>query len=186
MCAKIRKEMTMDKWLWPLLGIGLFGVMAIVLLPALEKPHDDSGLYCASQLNGIGKACYMYMGDYEGKMPPNLEILVETEDMRKRDFVCPLHVDESESSYIYRGADLTEMDDSVGSKLVVAYEQEENHTDRDDVGYRNVLFMDSHVKHFSEAEFQKIIAKDNKIRRETGLQEKPVEGQKEKSVNAYN
>ncbi|MCF7957685.1 MAG: hypothetical protein K9M57_04475 [Phycisphaerae bacterium] len=143
------------------------------------------GIYCASHLNGIGKACHMYMIDYEGKMPPNLEILIETEDLNKKDLVCPVHEGQSKSSYVYRGADLTEMDDSVGSKLVVAYEQEGNHTGRDDVGYRNVLFMDTLVKHFSEVEFQKIIAKDNKIRREMGLKEKPVEGQK-KSVNADN
>ncbi len=165
----------MNKWLWALIVIVLTGMIVMVYVPALKKPHSHNGIYCASQLSSIGKACYMYMYDFEGKMSPNFEILVELEDLNIKDLVCPSQKDQSKSSYVYRGVDLTEMDDSVSSNLVVAYEQNENHSDRDNVGYRNVLFLDSHVKHFSQAEIQKIIAKDNQIRRKLGLAVKAVE-----------
>ncbi len=146
-------------------GGAMLGLSFVFATPG--KPIFPNS-WCAAQLNGIGKACYMYMSDFDGKMPPNLEILIETEDLVPRMFLCPGSNDkEGENSYIYRGADL---DKNSSSELVIAYDKKKNHHGK----ARSVLFSDSHVKIYTEEKFQEIIARDNEIRREMGLPEKDI------------
>ncbi len=150
------------------LGGGAMG--AAILMPALSKSKMIAKqIQCASQLNGIGKACYMYMGDFKGKMPPNLEVLVELMDIHPKMFVCPGSGDKvGQNSYVYRGVDLN---DSSRANMVVAYDKKGNHSD----GTRNVLFMDSHVKKYAAEQFVEVMNKDNELRRKAGLKEKPFE-----------
>ncbi len=154
---------------WVLLFV--FGGVALGLSYDFAEPvHRPTAkrIQCAAQLNGIGKACYMYIGDFEGKMPPNLEILMENHDLVPRVFFCPSSSDkEGNNSYVYRGGDL---DENCSGELVTAYDKKKNHHGE----IRNILFMDSHVKKYTEEMFQDIIARDNEIRREMGLPEKDV------------
>lgn len=159
-----------DVSFWHLLGLAVFGlVICVLVLPTGPSKEMAYRVQCASQLNTIGKACYIYMEDFEGKMPPDLEILVETEDLVHKIFVCPWSGDEvGENSYVYRGVDL---DDSSSATMVVAYDKKGNHPD----GTRNVLFMDSHVKKYSAEGFRTRMERDNEIRRAVGLAEKAWE-----------
>ncbi len=148
----------------------LLALAVVVLMPA--RPHGVSAheIQCASQLNAIGKACYMYMNDHDGMMPPNLEILIETAELNPKIFICPCSGNKKEqNSFIYRGADLKK--DS-SSAFVVAYDKK---TNRHKNGVRNILFADGHVKKYSEEVFAENIAWDNELRREAGLVEKPAE-----------
>jgi len=143
----------------------LLGLSFVFATPGKPIPR---AVQCSVNLNVICKACYMYMGDFDGKMPPNLEILMETHDLIPCLFVCPASGDEEgDNSYIYRGADLN---DNCLSEMVIAYDKKENHRGI----VRNVLFVDSHVKKYTEEEFQGVMKRDNEIRREMGLPEKEV------------
>ncbi len=159
--------------LWILALSGLFlAIVIAILMPAFGgHPEMRNQIQCGSQLNEIGKACYMYMRDNDGKMPPNFKVLFETEKLDRKLLVCPSSGDDAgECSYTYRGADLNE---ESSSALVVAYDKKDNHSG--DPGVRNVLFADSHVRKYMEKGFQELMVKDNEIRQKVGLMEKPVE-----------
>ncbi len=148
---------------------GALGVS--ILMPALGRARELANqVKCATQLNGIGKAIALYQNDYQGKNPPTLQALIETEDLVPMMFVCPTSGDdEGDCSYIYRGADL---DASASSIMILAHDKYDNH----DGENRNVLFADMHVKKVTEEEFQQLIEADNQKRKEMGLAEIPADG----------
>lgn len=128
-----------------------------------EWRHGNGGR-CASHLQQIGQAIYLYADENQGAMPPNLAVLSDTVDLPAEVFVCP-SADETTSaatrpdalvadlapggghlSYIYvaglgRYATLTASD-------VVAFESPGRHPKSFDGA--NLLFGDGHVE-FVEA-----------------------------------
>ena len=144
--------------------------VVLILMPALGKAREMAEeIMCASQLNGIGKAFMMYQNDFDGQNPPDLQALVETVDVDASVLVCPCTDDkEGEISYIYRGADL---DSSAPGDMILAYDKHENHPN----GSINILFAGIHVQRCSKEKLQAAVARDNELRRELGLPEKPIE-----------
>jgi len=136
----------------------------------LSGPHElDNETMCYSQLSGIGKSIMMYQHDFGEQNPPDLQILVEKADVDPRAFVCRCTDDKAgEISYIYRGADL---DSSAPGDMILAYDKLKNHPDVS----INVLFASTCVERCSKEDFQAAIARDNELRRELGLPEKPIE-----------
>ncbi len=165
MILKTNKERVRKWWILTLVFGGVLVGLSLALAISSAKKVSRS-VQCSSCLHVIGKTCHMYLNHNKGKMPLNLEILMETHDLVPMHFICPSSCDkEGESSYVYRGADLDEWS---SSQMVIAYDKKNNHRGI----VRNVLFMDSHVKKYTEEMFQDIIARDNEIRREMGLPEK--------------
>lgn len=122
---------------------------------------------CSSQLSDIGKAIALYSNDYQDQYPPTLEVLVQTQFTLPKNLICPARKDLGEDcSYVYRGSDLTA---TCPAALVIAYDKYQNHKDQ-----RNVLFAGYNVERMTEAEFQKAIETDNRLRRQSGLPEKPL------------
>jgi len=138
--------------------------------PQLGGPPEKGRLVeCRSQLNAIGRMIVMYRNEFENKMPPDLETLCEAEGMDQRALLCPSSDDEpGMCSYIYRGSDLSA--DSP-DEMIVVYDKIENHNSE----YRNVLFFNGSVRELEEKVFQIHIGRDNEMRRELGLDEKPSE-----------
>jgi prepilin-type processing-associated H-X9-DG protein len=123
-------------------------------------------LQCGTNLSAVGKAMMLYRDKYPDSWPADLSVLVREADLDPKCLLCPSTDDKLGScSYIYRGADLS---GRTNPELVLAYDKSKNH----EWYVRNILFADGHVTKYSE-EFEKIIAKDNQIRRASALPEKP-------------
>ena len=125
-------------------------------------------LECAGRLEAVGQAVINYQKRFRGMNPALLEDLTVTADLAPEELLCPATGDQPGTcSYIYRGADLNA---SAAAEMILAYDRRENHGD-----LRNVLFADAAVKKLTEPEFQQAIAKDNELRRQKDLPEKPVD-----------
>jgi prepilin-type processing-associated H-X9-DG protein len=150
--------------------VGGTAVMVSIMLPAMSRARElAKRVQCTNQLRGIGNAIAMYNNDFEDKNPKTFQELIEFEDLAPKWLICPSSDDEiGQCSYIYRGADLTGL---VDSQMVVAYDKYDNH----DGEARNVLFAGGHVERYDEEGFQKLIRKDNELRRKMGLPEKPAD-----------
>jgi prepilin-type processing-associated H-X9-DG protein len=124
---------------------------------------------CGTTLSGMGKAMLIYANDYNDEWPPSLETLVEKAEYPRSGLVCPAMKHRPDyKSYVYRGVDTGGT--SVEPNIIMVHDRAGNHP-----GGRNVLFVDSHVEWVTEEEFQKLIERDNELRRGRGLSEKPAE-----------
>jgi len=152
-----------------LTGVGVTAIGASVLMPALADARERARqIQCASQLNIIGKAINKYQNEHQSKNPATLEVLIKKADLDPEMLICPSNgADKCRNSYIYRGADLNT---SVPESMILVYDKLYNH----DRGLRNVLFADMHVTKMNEHKFQEAIQKDNELRRQKGLTEKPL------------
>ena len=158
-------------------GVILLVILFIVWLlmfmfgfPQLGKPPKGRlVIECKTQLVSIGRYLFMYRKEFANQMPSDLEILCETEGMDPRGLLCPASDDKpGMCSYIYRGSDLS---GDFPGEMIVAYDKIENHNSE----YRNVLFFNGAVRQLDEKVFQVHIGRDNEMRRELGLEEKPSE-----------
>jgi len=110
-----------------------------IAMPALARTRQIAfRLYAGTNLSGIGKACLIYANDYDDKLPPNLEELIEKAELspkslesksKPKDFDGP--------SFIYIAGQTTSDDPA----NVVAYENPAFLSEG-----TNVLFMDGHVE----------------------------------------
>ena len=117
-------------------------------------------LACGTNMSGLGKALLIYANDYDDELPPDLETLTRTAEVRPKSMICP--ATGLRESYVYRGAGLTT---SAAPWMITVYETAGNHG-KDG---RNVLYLDSHVEWVAEERFQEEIKKDNEYRRKKGL-----------------
>ncbi len=113
------------------LGIG-------IAMPAIARVRQIANrLYAGTNLSGIGKACLIYANDYDDKLPPNLEELIEKCDLspkslesksKPKDFDGP--------SFIYIPGQTTSMDPG----NIIAYENPVFLSEG-----TNVLYLDGHT-----------------------------------------
>ena len=110
------------------------------------------------------------MNDYQKKLPPNLEILISTEDLPPKILICPSAKDTPDQpAYIYRAADLAgKKFKEYYPQLILVHDRNGNHEDS-----RNVVFADGHVENLHDQHFLEAIEKDNALRRKLKLPEKP-------------
>jgi hypothetical protein len=65
-------------------------LMTSILLPSLNRARETANrVKCGSNERQIGQAMLMYANENKQKYPPDLGILVKTEDMVPGVFVCP-------------------------------------------------------------------------------------------------
>ena len=128
-------------------------IIADLVIPPLQMSRE-----VAKQ---VGLAVLIYSQDHDNKLPPNLQTLVDAGLIPADMISC------QGQPYIYRGADLTI---SVPPTMIVASDRANAHR-----GGRNVLFLDGHVEWTNEENFAEFVKKDNEIRRERGLPEKPAD-----------
>ncbi|MFC1782237.1 hypothetical protein ACFL02_01460 [Planctomycetota bacterium] len=126
---------------------------------------------CSANLASLGRAIAIYQMDNK-QMPPDLEILISKNLINPEYLVCPVTDDEiGDISYIYRGYDLPV---DAPEDMLVAYDKKDNHIHKNVELYRNVLFANWSVRRIEEKEFAALIDRDNELRRELGLVEKPA------------
>lgn len=140
----------------------------LVAPAAIRLKATASRIRCGTNLSGLGKAMLIYANDYNDKLPPNLEILIKTVEMTPRGLRCEGKHDNPSAGvpYTYRGVDLVEV--SASPEMILVY------CKQDHEGGRNVLFLDTHVEWLTDDQFRKVIERDNRLRRERGLPEKPA------------
>ncbi len=150
----------------------LFGIV-ISLTHATHHMNLDR---CAFQLHRIGEGVLFYQQQNKGTNPPNLKVLLGDEyETSPRSLACPISGDDYEKgdvSYVYRGDDLNK---DASAEMVLTHDRLRNHERYDWV---NALHADGEVKPYSREEFRKMIERDNELRRELGLIEKNIEGNK--------
>ena len=125
---------------------------------------------CGSNMRQIGQGILLYANENKGKYPPDLGILVKTEDLTPEVFICPtgnngfprganLAIDDQvkwvneHSDYIYVGAG---MNATAGAETIVLYEKPDAHQRQG----MNILYGDGHV------EFQMMAAAMQEIERQ--------------------
>jgi len=106
--------------------------------PALTESRDQARrARSLSNLKQIGKACLIYAGEHDDRLPPNLQVLVKETDLSPETLESPNKpADFKGPSYIYISGQTTAMDPD----NIVVYENPAFCSDR-----TNVLFMDTHV-----------------------------------------
>jgi len=123
----------------PTLGAVAGGAVgAGILMPALVRSRQQAQrMQSATHLSGIFKASLVYANDYNDKLPPNLNELIEKAAIDPRMLECPFKPKNFKGhSYIYIDGQNTSMD----PENIIAYENSEFCRDR-----LNVLYMDGHV-----------------------------------------
>ena len=146
-------------------------IVAIIIIPALnqEMPLSNS-IQCQMNLHSLGREIAFYQIEHS-QNPPNLETLVKLKNIDPKTLVCPLSDDPiGEISYIYRGYDLPK---DTPEEMILIYDKNGNHLVDDSEFSRNVLFAGYNVQRVEPDEFAALIDRDNKLRLELGLPEKP-------------
>lgn len=130
-------------------GIGVVAGGALgmgVAMPALSRTRRISKrMVSATNLSAIGTAMIIYANDYDDQFPPNLQELVEKQDLDPRTLESKRKPDDFKGpSYIY----ITGQNISMHPGNIVVYENPEYCADG-----INVLYMDCHVEWVKPDEF---------------------------------
>jgi prepilin-type processing-associated H-X9-DG protein len=133
-------------------------LLVSILLPSLNRARETANrVKCGSNLRQIGQGILLYANENKGNYPPNLGILVKTEELVPQVFICPsgntgfpggnMAVDDQvkwvneNSDYVYLGAG---MNATAGAEVIVAHEKPDAHGRQG----MNMLFGDGHVEFF--------------------------------------
>ena len=134
---------------------------------AVQAQEESANIVCATNLSGLGKALLIHANDYADELPATLATLKTTAEVTDGSLSCGCDREgKGGTPYVYRGADLNT---SRNPDMITVY------CKRDHRGGRNVLFLDSHVEWVTQEQFRKLIERDNLLRRQAGLAEKPAE-----------
>ena len=163
-------------------GLAIGGIvtsaLALAILPILggiffhyQEPFRH--LICQNNLRTISSALVQYQDQFDLQLPEDLEILCDTQNLSRDAICCPTGDDFSgRTFYVYRCADLPArvFRESIGlSDLILVHDSFGNHRDQT----RNVLFADQSVRKIPESQFPELIDRDNQLRKELNLPEKP-------------
>lgn len=77
----------------PVVILPIMSILMAIMLPALSSVRTAAQkVICANNMTGLGKAMYVYAGDYDGKFPTSSEwcdLLIEYADVDEHMFRCP-------------------------------------------------------------------------------------------------
>ena len=70
--------------------LGEQALLVSILLPSLNRARETANrVKCGSNMRQIGQGILLYANENRGNYPPNLGILVKTEELVPQVFVCP-------------------------------------------------------------------------------------------------
>ena len=122
-----------------------------ILMPTLTRARELARReICMINLNNVGKVLAVYAADYDGRMPPNLDVLVGLGLVEPSHLLCPSDTGFGPASYFYLPGSPQDP-----PERIVACDYQENHRGEG----RNVLFANGTVRWAKEAEFQAELAK---------------------------
>jgi prepilin-type processing-associated H-X9-DG protein len=143
-------------------GAGLFWtliwlpLMISILLPSLSRARElAKRAVDASNLRGVGQACYVYADDNRDRLPPNLQYLLDGGQITPGQLQDPADPDATNTCdywFVSYGAVSPPLED-LPSDWVVAYSDPAYH----DGEGAHILFIDGHVEFIREPEFSKRI-----------------------------
>lgn len=128
------------------------GLLLAILLPSLGRARElAKRSVCATQLSSVGKACAIYVMDYDTS-PPDLDTLMAHGSMPANVLKCPSADGGRQCDYFYLdiGPPMGVRDPTAA---IMACDYKGNHEDG-----RNVLYVDGHVEWLTEAQFQAELA----------------------------
>lgn len=121
-----------------------------VALPSLARARTMAkSTVSMSNLRQIGVASIMYSEEHQGKLPPDLQTLVDSGAMPEEILRSPQDESDATSSYIYIDGQTNAMD----PRNVVAYENPEIQDNK----ATNVLFLDGHVDRMNMDRFKQVL-----------------------------
>ena len=154
-------------------GLSLLCIPAIlisILLPSLNRAREAANrIHCSSNMRQIGLAIKMYANEFggrEGKNPPDLAVVLATQDITPDVFCCPTSNDTPLTGTVATPQQLTAgsgvcsyvyvpgLTDYSSADAVLLYEPLTNHTGDG----CNFLYADGHVDWIAKTQAQQIIA----------------------------
>jgi prepilin-type processing-associated H-X9-DG protein len=138
-------------------------VIADLLVPPLQRMREKAKqMVCIQHLKQVALEVHLYAQEHNNLLPPNLQTVADAGKAPAEVFLC------QGEPYIYRGADLRDI--SAPPMAILAHDRANAHR-----GGRNIAFIDGHVEWTSEENFNALIERDNELRRNRGLPEKPAQ-----------
>jgi general secretion pathway protein G len=131
------------------------GPLAVsIALPALARAREQAKRTVSmANLRGIGTAILTYAEQNKGKLPPDLQTLVDSGAISEKALISPVDDNPGEDgSYIYVGAGLRH---TMEPGLIMAYEKTENY----DGGMTNGVFLDGHVEFMTSERLDALLEK---------------------------
>jgi hypothetical protein len=161
---KISKRTLYKRIILVFLGIILLLVVLRIPIPFAFFPDGKVPPYIENQgkLKHIGAALYEYQKKNKGKFPPDIKSLLSSPNLYSLKGI-PYVTNTDICNYEYRGVDLNIELDRMDPRMVLVYDREPYEQGR------NVLFSDLHVELLSEKDFQKVLERDNMLRRAQGF-----------------
>jgi prepilin-type processing-associated H-X9-DG protein len=149
------------------LGILILPLMIAILLPSLNRARETANrVKCGNNMRQIGLALKLYANENRGQFPPNLELLLKTQDITADVFVCPSCNDttapgadvQTQAANLSKGGHLSYVyisgfTDIAGAETILLYEPITNHAG--DGG--NFLFGDAHVEFHARQSHAQIV-----------------------------
>ncbi len=117
-----------------------------IAMPALARTRQIAyRLHAGTNLSGIGKACLIYANDYDGKLPANLEELIEKAELSPKSLESKSKPKDFDGlSFIY----IPGQTDNMDMRNIISYENPAFLSDG-----TNVLYMDGHTVWVKPDEF---------------------------------
>ena len=119
-----------------------------VLLPSLSRSREVAKrAVSASNLRGIGQACFVYANDNQDKFPESFDVLLRDGFITRKMLQSPRNPDDEEISYVLVVGQTMNVD----TRNVLAYERP---IDQEGT---NVLFADAHVEWMKMPDFKRVL-----------------------------
>jgi hypothetical protein len=149
--------------------IAVGAVVAGIMAPSVARGRELSKRSVSiSNLKEIGLASYLYAEKHNNRLPPNLQVLLDSELIEESVLRSPLADDDTAESYVYLGGNLQ----GEVADRIMAYEKPEHYDGEGTL----VLFLDAHVEFVPLDQFEELLEETKKaLDREPGQDAEPAD-----------
>jgi len=139
-------------------GIGILWMplMISILLPSLSRARElAKRAVDASNLRGVGQACWIYANDHGDQLPLDFKVLIDAGLITQGQLQNPSDPDATNTCdyYFVRYPEVAGSPDVLPGDWIFAFSDPAHHNDEG----ANILFVDGHVAFVKEPEFTETV-----------------------------